>query len=58
MIAVARNPQIILTAQRYHGMGEVKADLLEDIEAGDKVDFEFINTRDGHLVIIDMEPLD
>ena len=33
-------------------------DLLEDIEVGDKVGFEFIKTRDGRFVIIDVEPLD
>jgi len=31
-------------------------ELLDEIEIGDKVDFEFIKTRDGRFVIIDLEP--
>jgi len=33
-------------------------DLLEDIEVGDKVDFEFIKSNDNRYVIIDLEPGD
>ncbi len=33
-------------------------DLLEDIEVGDKVNFEFIKSSDGRYVIIDLEPED
>jgi Cu/Ag efflux protein CusF len=35
-----------------------ESDLLEDIKKGDKVDFEFIETRDGRYVVIDIEPKD
>lgn len=30
-------------------------ELLEDVEVGDKVDFEFIKTRDGRFVVTDIE---
>jgi len=30
-------------------------DLLEDVKVGDKVDFEFIKTKDGRFVITDIE---
>lgn len=30
-------------------------DLLDEVEVGDKVDFEFIKTRDGRFVVTDIE---
>ncbi len=35
-----------------------EADLLEDVKVGDKVNFEFLKTRDGRFVIIDIEKIE
>ncbi len=35
-----------------------ETDLLEDLKVGDKINFEFLKTRDGRFVIIDIEKIE